>query len=237
MASNPGGISCGADCSEHYDDGVKVSLTATAAAVSAFMGWSGAVPAGCNGSTAPCTVTMSRNRAVTATFAKDAAVTCPTSGPLTDLRNDCTDYGYFFMKGGVVAGMTSDGDTIVIVQSDGIDTLTYLGPVTGQRSYDLTDIGTGEFDLLPLLDPGSKGNISTDGKLLSWTAILSGESYVFSSYAWFDTQPLLNAEVQVRSMAKSLDVGARGVLDYEGVFGALREALGAAESRRTWRTE
>ena len=93
VTSKPVGINCGGDCSEEYEGSIQVTLTAAAGTGSEFTGWSGAVPSGCSGSTAPCTVTMARNRSVTATFIKDAAVTCPTNGPLTDLRLDCTDYG------------------------------------------------------------------------------------------------------------------------------------------------
>ncbi|HEX8742627.1 MAG TPA: MopE-related protein [Thermoleophilaceae bacterium] len=60
----PGGIDCGADCSERYDPGTVVTLAASAAPASTFAGWSGA---GCSG-TGGCTVTMSEARSVTATF-------------------------------------------------------------------------------------------------------------------------------------------------------------------------
>ena len=65
------GITCvwpaavGRDCTETYAARAVVRLTATPAAGSGFVGWSGA----CTG-TDDCTVTMSVARAVTATFAK-----------------------------------------------------------------------------------------------------------------------------------------------------------------------
>ena len=58
------GISCGTDCSEPFNAGTQVSLTAAADADSVFTGWSGA----CNGATNPCTVTMDANKAVTPSF-------------------------------------------------------------------------------------------------------------------------------------------------------------------------
>jgi len=67
VQSAPGGIACPASCSGSFDDGVGVTLTATAAGGSQFTGWSGA---GCSGSGA-CTVSMTSDRTVTATF--DAA--------------------------------------------------------------------------------------------------------------------------------------------------------------------
>jgi hypothetical protein len=56
------GISCGSDCSESYLEGTSVPLTATPAGDSSFAGYSGS----CSGAT--CTLAMSQNRAVTATF-------------------------------------------------------------------------------------------------------------------------------------------------------------------------
>jgi hypothetical protein len=58
------GISCPGDCTETYDDGTPVTLTAHPAPGSAFTGWSGA----CDGMGA-CIVTMTGARAVTASFA------------------------------------------------------------------------------------------------------------------------------------------------------------------------
>ena len=64
VISSPAGISCGTDCSETYDGGTNVTLTATPASGSTFFGW-----IGCDSvSGATCTVTMSAARTVTATF-------------------------------------------------------------------------------------------------------------------------------------------------------------------------
>ena len=64
VSSNPTGISCGTDCSEAYNSGTSVTLTASAASGSTFAGWSGCDSA--SGTT--CTVTMNAARTVTATF-------------------------------------------------------------------------------------------------------------------------------------------------------------------------
>jgi len=71
VTSAPAGIACGSSggvpagsCSAPYPAGTVVTLTAEGTAGSYFTGWSGA---GCSG-TAPCAVTMSQARAVTATF-------------------------------------------------------------------------------------------------------------------------------------------------------------------------
>ncbi len=69
VGSSPGGISCGADCSESYAPGTSVKLTATASAGSAFTGWSGA----CGGMSTTCYVTMSKAKSVTANFTLNPA--------------------------------------------------------------------------------------------------------------------------------------------------------------------
>jgi uncharacterized repeat protein (TIGR02543 family) len=57
------GISCGADCTEEFDPGATVTLTATAGVNSTFGSWSGA----CTG-TGVCSVTMNSAKNVMATF-------------------------------------------------------------------------------------------------------------------------------------------------------------------------
>jgi hypothetical protein len=58
------GIDCPGDCTESYPTGTDVTLTAMPDAVSTFQGWS---DPGCPGMD-PCTVTMSGDISVTATF-------------------------------------------------------------------------------------------------------------------------------------------------------------------------
>jgi uncharacterized repeat protein (TIGR02543 family) len=64
VTSDPPGISCPGDCSEVYPRGTPVTLTATPAAGWVFAGWGGA----CAGQGNPCTLTMTADRSVTATF-------------------------------------------------------------------------------------------------------------------------------------------------------------------------
>ena len=63
VTSSPAGIDCGLDCSQDYDDGTVVTLTASPDAGWQFVGWSGA----CSG-LGSCTVTMDQAQSVTATF-------------------------------------------------------------------------------------------------------------------------------------------------------------------------
>jgi hypothetical protein len=63
VSSSPAGIDCGFDCSETYEHGTLVTLTATSDPGSLFIGWSGA----CTG-TASCFVSVAQARSVGATF-------------------------------------------------------------------------------------------------------------------------------------------------------------------------
>jgi len=58
VVSSPAGISCGSDCTEAFNPGTVVKLTATAEAGSTFTGWSGA----CGGTGASCWVTMGKEQ-------------------------------------------------------------------------------------------------------------------------------------------------------------------------------
>jgi Divergent InlB B-repeat domain/WD40-like Beta Propeller Repeat len=64
VTSSPAGIDCGTNCSQPYDAGTMVTLTATPNLTSSFAGWSGG---GCTG-TGSCVVTMDASKSVTATF-------------------------------------------------------------------------------------------------------------------------------------------------------------------------
>lgn len=67
VTSSPAGLSCGRSCktmSASFVQNTKVTLTARASAGRRFASWSGA----CSGSKATCTVNMSSDKAVTATF-------------------------------------------------------------------------------------------------------------------------------------------------------------------------
>ena len=68
VTSNPAGISCPTDCIEQVSTGKVLVLTAVPEAGSTFTGWSGV----CTG-TAPCSVTLDSDKAVTANFASSDA--------------------------------------------------------------------------------------------------------------------------------------------------------------------
>ena len=62
VSSAPAGIACPGDCNESYDEGTRVTLTATASLGHTFSSWSGA----CAGSGATCTLTLSGDLSTTA---------------------------------------------------------------------------------------------------------------------------------------------------------------------------
>jgi hypothetical protein len=65
VSSSPAGIDCGSSCAASFDDGARVTLSATPDANSTFTGWSGG---GCSG-TGECQLTVSADATVTANFA------------------------------------------------------------------------------------------------------------------------------------------------------------------------
>ena len=84
------GINCGtggSDCTQDYDQGTVVPLTATPAAGHTFGGWTGA----CSG-TGACSVTMTQAQTVGATFTIQRftlTVTPPTNGTITATGINC----------------------------------------------------------------------------------------------------------------------------------------------------
>jgi hypothetical protein len=69
--ASSGQINCGSTCSDSYTSGTSVVLTATADTNYTFTGWSGS-GVSCAG-TGTCTVSMTADRAVTATFSQNGA--------------------------------------------------------------------------------------------------------------------------------------------------------------------
>ena len=70
ITSSLPGIDCGSDCSQGYDPGSMVTLTATPAPGSTFDGWVNS----CTTAATPCTMTMIESRHVTARFTSQQTV-------------------------------------------------------------------------------------------------------------------------------------------------------------------
>lgn len=107
VTSGPPGVDCGADSIEEYDAGTAVTLTATPAPGSVFVGWDG----NCTGVSRTCTVSMDSAASAIAHFAPDpgplllsVGITGSGKGTVTsepagvDCGRDCTEpypYGTF----------------------------------------------------------------------------------------------------------------------------------------------
>jgi pimeloyl-ACP methyl ester carboxylesterase len=78
VTSSPGGIACGADCTEDFPEGLLVTLTASASSGSRFLGWTGA----CTSTEDTCRVSMGAARLVMAEFGTGPHVvsTVPENG-------------------------------------------------------------------------------------------------------------------------------------------------------------
>ncbi|MCX7555723.1 S8 family serine peptidase [Xanthomonadaceae bacterium JHOS43] len=64
ITSSPAGINCGSSCAARFNANATVTLTASSASGSRFVGWSGA----CSGSSTTCTLTANRAHAAQARF-------------------------------------------------------------------------------------------------------------------------------------------------------------------------
>jgi hypothetical protein len=79
------GINCGADCTEAYNPGTVITLTATPDSGSVFTGWSGG---GCSGS-GQCVINMNADVSITATFTLQQPVAAtPSSITVPDTDRD-----------------------------------------------------------------------------------------------------------------------------------------------------
>ena len=92
VISSPAGINCGSDCSELFDTGTTVTLTASANSNSTFEGFTGS---GCSGS-GSCVLTINSGKTVTATFnIKTFTITTIASsgGNISPSGNVVVNYG------------------------------------------------------------------------------------------------------------------------------------------------
>jgi len=94
------GTSCTGDCSQYYDSGTEVALTAAPNNTSVFKGWGGA----CIG-TGSCTVTMNDEQEVTASFLPKRMVAAGSSHTLAVVGDDVWGWG------GNSLGQVGDGTT------------------------------------------------------------------------------------------------------------------------------
>ena len=93
VTESGGGITCGADCDEAYLQGTAVTLTATAAADSAFVGWTGAAscPAVTMDTAHSCTATFEAFHTLTVGLAGTGTGTVTESGGGITCGADCDE--------------------------------------------------------------------------------------------------------------------------------------------------
>ena len=156
VASVPAGIACPSDCTEDYEDGTSVSLTPTPAAGWVFSAWSG----DCAGGGA-CTIAMTANRSVTATFValRTLTVTVVGGGSVTSVPagiacpGDCSE---LYVDGTGVA-LTATPDPLYHL-------VAWSGDCTGAGACSVTMSGDrnvgATFDSMPFLDGFETGDTS-----------------------------------------------------------------------------
>jgi len=195
VTSNPSGINCGTDCSENYTPGTSVTLTASPAAGSTFAGWSGA----CSG-IGICTLSMSANQSVTATF--DVIINQPPDKP-TKSQETTWDHCVFLGKSIPTLYWTysdpddvppgTDPQTAYIIEVD--ENASFNPPVfhfvsnTGSTSYALN---------VDWLDWNATyfWRVSVKDSHNNWSATSSAqqfktpqEAYPYSGFTWEPQEP------------------------------------------------
>jgi len=158
VTSTPAGIACDTGCSARFDRNATVTLTATPGSDSAFSGWSGG---GCSG-TGSCTVTMSSDQTVTATFVPTThtltmspagsgsgsvagtAISCPgtcsasyaSETLVTLIATPKSDSAFGGWSGG---GCTGTGPCAVTMSSDQTVTATFTVTAPSITAFKLTN--------------------------------------------------------------------------------------------------
>jgi hypothetical protein len=124
VTSSPGGIDCGGDCAQSYQDGTQVALTATPKPGWLFAQWSD----DCSGPD-PCSVTMNEDKHVTAQFAEGVPLDLSFDGGKGRVTSspagvDCTgDCSTLWLPGSVV--------TLTATPEEGFTFIGWSGDCTG----------------------------------------------------------------------------------------------------------
>ncbi|MDI6697655.1 MAG: SBBP repeat-containing protein [Candidatus Saccharicenans sp.] len=177
VSSQDGGIFCGPDCSEQYDEGYKVTLTATPEEGSVFGGWSGDV----TGPDNPVSITMDSDKTVTAKFvpAEDTyTLTILKSGPgngtvtSEDEEIDCGEVCSATYPAGTLVKLTAAPDEL-----SGFD--SWQGDISGTTKtisfiMDGDKTAVAVFGPYPLADMTGEWSSIKVSRLLGRTIILTG---------------------------------------------------------------
>ena len=154
VRSQPSGIDCGTVCSASFGDKANVVLTATANAGQRFSGWTGS----CSGTAPTCTVGMTSDLTVGATFAVASAALAWQAPQLLETNDD------FNASTRVLTASAPNGDAFVMwEQSDGTPTPNIIKVFS--RKY-VAGVGWDAAVVVPGVSTSSTSFRLLDGKLL-----------------------------------------------------------------------
>ncbi|MBI5756759.1 MAG: hypothetical protein HZA12_07525, partial [Nitrospirae bacterium] len=178
------GIDCGTDCTEAYNSGTVVTLTATADTGSTFSGWSGG---GCTGTSA-CTITMTADTSITATF--DPVSTSGSTFPIAATAGEELGFSAAFDGTNYLVGIEGDA-------SNPNNITAQLVSQSGTKVGSPISVGkTGNFPL-----------VAFDGTnyLMVW------EDDIFVYGQFIDKQgSLLNTPFQIAPLGQSTEMSGLG---------------------------
>ena len=140
VTSSPSGIRCGEDCSQEFQPGQTITLTATPDSGSTFAGWGGA----CSGTSASCTVTMTDALSVTADFTS----TTPVGTKYEESAAALDGWSPGSNTSGTFRLSKVAGDTARFrFSGTSVKWLTRRGPGQGEVSVSIDGVNKGTFDL------------------------------------------------------------------------------------------
>jgi Matrixin/Divergent InlB B-repeat domain/Dockerin type I domain len=204
ITSSPAGISCGSDCTESYNSGTSVTLTATPSFGWKLTGWGGA----CSG-TGSCTVTMSAAKSVSATFAQTFTLTASKTGNGTitsspagiSCGSDCTES---YNSGTSVTLTATPGFGWKLTGWGGACSGTGICQVTMSQAKNVT----ATFNI-----EKSIGDVNGDGDITLADAILSLQ--------------VISGKTPAQAVNKAADVNGDGEIGLPEVLYILQRAAGA----------
>ncbi|MCX8159419.1 MAG: InlB B-repeat-containing protein, partial [Candidatus Saccharicenans sp.] len=229
VSSRDGGIDCGLDCSESYDQGYTVTLTATPDEGSVFGGWSGDV----TGADNPIKIAMDSNKTVTAKFVpagETYTLTVLKSGPgngtvtSEDEEINCGEVCTATYAAGTVVKLTATPD-----ETSGFD--GWQGDISGTTKtisfiMDSDKTAVAVFGPYPLGDLTGEWSSLKVSRYLGQTIILSGflrmindgdgelkGNYKIAYYLSPDGQSLGNL-LETRSLSYNLAANSTRILAF-----------------------
>jgi len=134
VTSSPAGISCGNDCSETYDAGTSVTLTAIPDAGSTFGGWGGDCSS-C-GTNTTCQITMDSNKTCIATFTQNPPTSTTDVAGVGDFNGDG--------KSDILWRNTSTGMVTMWIMNG--TNMSSWAPIVGDGNAAWTVAGIGDFN-------------------------------------------------------------------------------------------